>query len=161
MKIEVYPDAGMVARRAAEIIATDALASIASQGRFILAGSGGRTQWLMLRALATEQIPWENTHVVQVDERVAPIGDPDRNFAHLRESLLDHAPLPPNHVHTMTVEAPDLDRAAQQYAEALMRLRDRDPSIPAFGVRHDRALLLADRRAAAQLDMGENLETQR
>ena len=34
-------------------------------------------------------------HVVQVDERVAPAADPDRNLTHLRASLLDHAPLRP------------------------------------------------------------------
>ena len=61
-------------------------------------------------------IPWESVHVVQVDERVAPAGDPDRNLTHLRESLLDHAPLLPDHIHAMPVEAADLNRAAEQYA---------------------------------------------
>ena len=46
----------------------------------------------MLRALADEDVPWAEVHVVQVDERVAPAGDPDRNLTHLRESLLAHAP---------------------------------------------------------------------
>ena len=49
----------------------------------------------MLRALADEDVAWENVHVFQVDERVAPAGDPDRNLTHLRESLLEHAPLRP------------------------------------------------------------------
>jgi 6-phosphogluconolactonase len=50
---------------------------------------------------------------------VAPPTDPDRNLAHLRESLLDHAPLPPDHLHAMPVDAPDLDGAARQYAQTL------------------------------------------
>jgi len=49
-------------------------------------------------------------------ERAAPAADPDRNLTHLRESLLDHAPLDPEHIHAMPVEAADLDRAAEQYA---------------------------------------------
>ena len=109
MKIEVHPDAAAIARKAAEIIAADARAAVASRGRYVMAVSGGSTPWLMLRALADEQIPWENLHVVQVDERAAPAGDPERNLTHLRESLLDHAPLPLRHIHAMPVEAPDLN----------------------------------------------------
>src|SRR5262249_18132024 len=55
----------------------------------------------------------------QVDERVAPIFDPDRNLAHLRENLLDQAPLRPDHIHAMPVEAADLGRAAEQYGRTL------------------------------------------
>src|SRR5262245_48369871 len=81
--------------------------------------SGGRTPWSMLRALAGDELPWPQVHIVQVDERVAPAADPDRNLAHLRASLLDRAPLPPDHIHAMPVEAADLDRAAEQYARTL------------------------------------------
>ena len=236
MKIEVHPDPAAIARKAAEIIAADARAAIASRGRYVMAVSGGSTPWLMLRALADEQLPWENLHVVQVDERAAPAGDPERNLTHVRESLLDHAPLPLRHLHAMPVEAPDLNSAALQYARilsdvagsppvidlvhlglgvdghtaslvpgdpvlevadadvavtrpyqgrrrmtltfpiinrsrrvlwlvtgrakagALARLCDRDPSIPASGVRQDLALILADRPAAEQLGASENLE---
>jgi 6-phosphogluconolactonase len=108
-------------------------AAVSSRGRFIMAVSGGRTPWLMLRALADEQLPWENVHVVQVDERVAPEGDPDRNLVHLRESLLAHAPLLPNQIHAMPVEASDLDRAAGQYAALL---RDVAGSPPALDLVH-------------------------
>ena len=119
MEIEVHLDDDLIARKAAAIMAVDARGAVPSRGRFIMAVSGGRTPWLMLRALADEQLPWENVHVVQVDERAAPAGDPDRNLAHLRESLLAHAPLLPDHIHAMPVEAPDLNRAAQQYATTL------------------------------------------
>ena len=95
MKIEILADADAVAQKAAEIIAAEARAAVPARGRFIVAVSGGHTPWLMLRALADEEVPWEDVHVVQVDERVAPAGDPDRNLTHLRESLLEHAPLRP------------------------------------------------------------------
>jgi 6-phosphogluconolactonase len=230
MKIEIHSDKSSVAREAAAMIAAASREVIASRGRFIMAVSGGSTPWLMLRALADAPLPWEHMHVVQVDERAAPAADPDRNLAHLRESLLDHAPLPHDHIYAMPVEAADLDQAAKKYAltlrgvagvppvldlvhlglgpdghtaslvpgdpvlnvtdadvavtgpyqgrrrmtltfpiinrsrrvlwlvtgrekaGALVRLRDRDPSIPASHVLQDRALLLADRAAAQQLE---------
>ena len=71
----------------------EARAAVADRGRFIVAVSGGHTPWLMLRMLADEEVPWKNVHLVQVDERVAPPGHPDRNLTHLRESLLEHVHL--------------------------------------------------------------------
>lgn len=127
VKIEVEPDDDAVARKAAAIIAADARAAVPARGRFIMAVSGGRTPWMMLRALAGEQLPWESVHVVQVDERVAPAADPDRNLAHLRESLLDHAPLRPDQIHAMPVEATDLTRAAGQYAQTLREVAGYPP----------------------------------
>src|SRR5215471_3448097 len=88
MKIEILPDADTVAREAAKFIAAKVGAAITARGRFVMAVSGGHTPWQMLRALANEKVPWESVHVVQVDERVAPAGDPDRNLTHLRQSLL-------------------------------------------------------------------------
>src|SRR5712691_1603745 len=105
MKIEVLADVDAVARRAAGMIAADARAAVAVRGQFVMAVSGGRTPWVMLRALADEDVPWPQVHVVQVDERVAPANDPDRNLTHLNASLVDHAPLPPDHIHAMPVEA--------------------------------------------------------
>ncbi|MGH9363867.1 MAG: 6-phosphogluconolactonase, partial [Thermoanaerobaculia bacterium] len=116
MKIEVLADADAVARRGAAIMAAQARAAVAARGRFVVAVSGGRTPWLMLRALAGEEIPWESVHVMQVDERVAPAGDPDRNWTHLSESLLTRAALSPGQIHAMPVESPDLEAAARAYA---------------------------------------------
>jgi 6-phosphogluconolactonase/glucosamine-6-phosphate isomerase/deaminase len=61
--------------------------------------SVGRTPWRMFRALASEMMPWEGVHLVQVDERVAPAGHPDRNFTHLRENLLKYVPLNRDQIH--------------------------------------------------------------
>lgn len=108
-----------IALKAAAIIAADARDAVAERGRFLLAVSGGHSPWEMLRALSHEDVPWKNVHVYQVDERVAPAGDPDRNLTHLRESLLSHAPLPPDHIYPMPVELPDLQTAAAQYATTL------------------------------------------
>jgi 6-phosphogluconolactonase len=127
MKIEVLADANAVARKAATIIAAAARDAVVARGRFIVAVSGGHTPWLMLRALAGEKVPWEEVHLVQVDERVAPAGHPDRNLTHLRESLLMRVPLRPEQVHAMPVEAPDLVAAAQSYAQTLQEIAGSPP----------------------------------
>lgn len=87
-----------------------------------MAVSGGRTPWQMLRSLAGEDVPWADVHVVQVDERVAPAGDPDRNLTHLRDSLLGHVSLPEEQIHAMPVEEVDLEAAVRRYARLLERL---------------------------------------
>jgi 6-phosphogluconolactonase len=122
MKIEVFADAEAVAHRAAALIAADARAAVAARDRFLLAVSGGHTPWIMLRALAEEEIPWAGVHVFQVDERVAPDGHPDRNLSHVRESLLQHAPLRPEQLHAMPVEEENLAAAASHYARTLQEL---------------------------------------
>ncbi|MBS1850595.1 MAG: 6-phosphogluconolactonase [Acidobacteria bacterium] len=119
MNIEVYDNPDVVAREAARHIAAEAQAAVAARGSFVMAVSGGRTPWIMLRDLAQEEVPWNFVHVVQVDERVAPAGDPDRNLTHLRESLLSHAPLRPEQIYAMPVESADLTAAAAQYAQTL------------------------------------------
>jgi len=127
MKIEILPDADAVAQRAAVFVAAAARAAVAERGRFIVAVSGGHTPWQMLRALANQEVPWDRVHVGQVDERVAPAGDPDRNLTHLRESLLSHAPLRPEQLHAMPVEADELAVAAAQYARTLVGLAGSPP----------------------------------
>lgn len=127
MKIEVLLTSEAVAQKAAQYIASEARAAAAARDRFVIAVSGGHTPWVMLRALANEAVPWKKMHVVQVDERVAPAGDADRNLTHLRESLLEHAPLPPENIHPMPVEASDLEAAAKQYAATLTQLAGSPP----------------------------------
>lgn len=122
MKLEVFDDAGAVARAGARTIAADARMAVASRGRFVLAVSGGHTPWVMLRALALEDLPWEGVHLFQVDERFAPEGDPDRNLTHLRESLLEHVPLRPDQMHAMPVESSDPQAAAEQYGLTLEQI---------------------------------------
>jgi 6-phosphogluconolactonase len=119
MELKVLDDADSVARYAATVIAADARAAVAARHRFAMAVSGGHTPWIMLRELANEDIPWDVVHVYQVDERVAPDGDPDRNLTHMRESLLQYAPLRPEQIHAMPVNSSDLDLAADQYAKSL------------------------------------------
>ena len=127
MELEVLADADAVAARGAAVISADARAAVAARGRFTLAVSGGRTPWVMLRLLAREDVPWASVHLLQVDERVAPAGDADRNLTHLGESLLDRVPLRPEQVHAMPVEFPDLRIATARYAATLAAVAGTPP----------------------------------
>ena len=127
MKTQVLADADAVARAAAKFIAAEARAAVSARGRFVVGISGGRTPWQMLRALANESVSWKNVHVVQVDERVAPVGDPDRNLTHLRDSLLERTPLPSEQIHAMPVEEDNLEAAAASYARLLQRVAGSPP----------------------------------
>jgi 6-phosphogluconolactonase len=127
MEIEVLAGPDAVAGQAAAFIAGEARAAVAARRRFVMAVSGGHTPWIMLRALAGQDVPWSDVHVFQVDERVAPPGDVDRNLTHLRESLLERAPLPSTQVHAMPVEDSDLAAAAERYATKLREIAGSPP----------------------------------
>jgi 6-phosphogluconolactonase len=127
MKIKVYSDAEAAALGAAQLIGREAREAFVIRGKFVMAVSGGKTPWIMLRHLAHEDVPWKGVHVVQVDERVAPEGDPDRNLTHLRESLLEHAPLRPQQIHAMPVEAENLEAACGMYAQMLETIAGSPP----------------------------------
>lgn len=127
MQIEVLPDAAAVASRAAAIIAEHARVAVQARSRFLIAVSGGHTPWVMLRELAKEDVPWQGVHVFQVDERIAPAGDPDRNLTHLRETLLQNAPIEPSNIHAMPVETLDSQAAAADYARTLEELAGSPP----------------------------------
>jgi 6-phosphogluconolactonase len=127
MEIQVLADAATVAQEGARVIAEEARAAVAARGRFSMAVSGGRTPWQMLCALAREEIPWNSVYVAQVDERVAPAGHPDRNLTHLRESLLEHAPLRPEQICAMPVESSDLEAGAARYAILLQEIAGSPP----------------------------------
>src|SRR5260370_28784889 len=129
MKMEIFSDDESSARAATKFIAAEAAVAVAARGQFVMAVSGGRTPWIMLRALGNEEVPWDRIHIVQVDERVAPAGHPDRNLAHLQESLLDHSPIRPEQLHAMPVESPDLEVAARQYASILSEIAGSPPTL--------------------------------
>ncbi len=120
MAVEVHGH-DELAERAAEWIAARMKPAVAERGRFTLAVSGGSTPAAMFAALSQLALPWAEVHVFQVDERVAPDGDPDRNLGDLSANLLDRVPV---HAHVMDVTAPDLDDAARRYAAELRAVTD-------------------------------------
>jgi 6-phosphogluconolactonase len=127
VEFKVFKDADSVAQAAATVIADEARGRIAAAGRFSFAVSGGHTPWIMLRALANEDLPWAKVQVFQIDERVAPAGDDDRNLTHLRESFLQYVPIPADQIHAMPVEAEDLESATRQYGATLRNVTGSPP----------------------------------
>lgn len=115
-RVETLADDGAAARRGAGLIAERARSAAAERGAFALAVSGGRTPWVMFAALAREDVPWSEVAIYQVDERIAPDGDPDRNLTHLRQSL-PGAGL--ERLVPMPVTDPDVEAAAAAYAKRL------------------------------------------
>ena len=152
VKIEIFPDAASAARAAAVFVAAESRAAIAARGRFVAALSGGSTPWLMLCALAREHVQWDAVQFVQVDERVAPAGDPVLDITEADVALTGTY----QGRRRMTLTYPILDRARRvlwlvagvEKAAALHRLQAGDASIPAGRVRQDTALVFADRSAA-------------
>jgi len=128
MQIKILDDAASVAQRAAGLIASEAKVAIVDHGHFVFAVSGGNTPWLMLRELAGRDLAWDAIDIVQVDERIAPDGDSDRNFTHITESLRE-APLGSQQIHAMPVTSVDLEAAAAQYAATLQRIAGSPPEI--------------------------------
>ena len=114
MDIVVAPDPTGAAGEAATWLARQLRNAVSRRGVATVALSGGSTPALMLDALADLSVPWEATTVFQVDERVAPDGDPDRN-ASLLEPLWSCGAA----INLMPVTAPDLDSASRQYAALL------------------------------------------
>ncbi|HEX9724245.1 MAG TPA: 6-phosphogluconolactonase [Vicinamibacteria bacterium] len=129
MKLDILPDVKAVAERGAQVIAAEARRVVSERERFTLALSGGSTPWLMMQALAEQDIPWDRVHVLQVDERVVPEGHTDRNLTHLVEKLLSRSRLPDDHLHAMPVGEENLDEAAGAYARILEKLAGSPPAI--------------------------------
>jgi 6-phosphogluconolactonase len=115
-ELVVLPDADAVARRAAGVVVEAAREAVAGRGSFALAVSGGRTPGAMFAHLSEHDVPWAELGIWQVDERVAPDGDPDRNLTGLLGALPDEAR---RVVRPMPVADPDLEAAAARYAADL------------------------------------------
>jgi 6-phosphogluconolactonase len=117
IELEVLDDERSAARRAAELIAEAGTQSVAERGIFGFAMSGGRSPWAMLALLDEDQgMPWDETELFQVDERIAAPGDPERNLTHIILALsMSHQPA----LRPMPVTSHDLDAAAHEYESSL------------------------------------------
>lgn len=117
IELEVCADERAAARRAAELIAAEGAAAVAERNIFSLAMSGGRTPWAMLAMLGEDEaMPWPNTELFQVDERIASPGSEDRNLTHMVLGLsMEHQ----STLRPMPVTQRGLDGAAHEYERTL------------------------------------------
>lgn len=116
-----------VAAVGASFISARATEAIAERGQFTLALSGGSTPWIMLRKLSEHELPWDQVRVFQVDERIAPDGDPERNILHVREKFADCISMPPENLYAMPVTMENLDEGARQYERTLTEVAGESP----------------------------------
>ena len=114
-ELESLPDPEAVARAGAAFVAERARDAVAARGICHIAVSGGRTPWAMFAELTSHTVPWDAAVIYQVDERVAPAGDPSRNLTHLMQALGSA----PARVLAMPVNDADLAAAAAAYADDL------------------------------------------
>jgi 6-phosphogluconolactonase/glucosamine-6-phosphate isomerase/deaminase len=117
MKVEVLPDPGSVGRRAGDLIDEAVNRTVSDGRRFAWAISGGGTLVPMFRRLGELGLPWHLIDTWQVDERIAPPDDPDRNRSQQLRALPPEAM---DGMRWMPVEDDDdLDEAAARYAATL------------------------------------------
>lgn len=115
----VGDDSDHAAVLAASVLAERLRHAIAERGRASIAVSGGSTPAVALRLLGRVDLPWGGVHVFQVDERIVPDGDPDRNLAVLAEALPDAT------IHAMPVAT----RNTAAYHAALTRIAGDPPRL--------------------------------
>jgi glucose-6-phosphate isomerase len=103
------------AQAAARFIATRLSSALGETGAASLAASGGSTAPSLFAGLSESDLPdgwsWGQVGVWQVDERVAPDGDDDRNAGQLDALAATH--------HLMPVTDDDLAAASARYGESL------------------------------------------
>ncbi len=129
-ELRVLPESDAACAAAAEVIASllDAASAGRPDGRASVAFSGGSSPRPMLARLADMRthafddgvrivLDWTAIDVFQVDERVAPEGDPARNLVDLRRQLTDST-VPVGRVHPMPVELGP-EGAADAYTSTL------------------------------------------
>ncbi|MFB3880562.1 MAG: 6-phosphogluconolactonase [Armatimonadota bacterium] len=119
----IYPTLEGMSEAAAEALVALVQKTVKGADRFTIALSGGNTPRRLYRLLATTYrvvIPWRKVHIFWSDERFVPPDHPHSNYRMAKEALLDHIPIPHDHVHPMPTLLPEIEEAAQAYEETLM-----------------------------------------
>ncbi len=128
--VHVYAGPAEVARGAARLFIDYAWQSIAKDGQFMVALSGGNTPRAMFGLLASDeyrgQVDWAKVHVFWSDERAVPPANAESNYGMARRELLIRVPIPEGNVHRMEAEKPSIGRAAHEYEEVLRKYLELD-----------------------------------
>jgi len=128
MKWLVSQDAAEAERAAATFIAERLVQAVEARGWATLAISGGRSPWTMFGHLAALDVDWDAVHVFQVDERIVPLHDPARNWAHFLDSPLARR-IPDSNAHPMPVDIGDLELAIGRYSATLIEWASVPPQL--------------------------------
>lgn len=123
--VEVFQNQDDLIKRAGDLFVSVAKESVAKNGRFLTALSGGSTPTALFQLLATlaytSQIDWQHTHVFWGDERLVPPDDPGSNYKLAMNTLLSHVPIPVENIHRAKGELA-AETAVNDYAQQLNQL---------------------------------------
>src|SRR5450759_4212681 len=121
LPIKVLHDEEALARETANRFAAIAERSIANQGVFRVALSGGNTPRRTYELLAEDpyrrRVDWRHTQVVFSDERFVPPDSPESNYRMTKEELLTRVPLPERLVHPVPTVDISPEESASLYEE--------------------------------------------
>ena len=122
-QVRVFADPGQLAQAAAGKIAQRIVAVLGAGARFALGLSGGTTPAATYTALAKGPWlgadKWNRVEIYFADERAVPRDDPQSNYRMVRETLLEPARIPANHVVRIRAEDPDLEAVVAEYEARL------------------------------------------
>jgi 6-phosphogluconolactonase len=115
----IVDDRARLVKTFVDLVEAAAAEAIGSRGRFAMAITGGGDALVFLPPLTEAHADWARTDVFWGDDRaVAPDHD-DSNYGQAKAAWLDRASIPPDRVHRMHGERPDLDAAARDYEATL------------------------------------------
>jgi 6-phosphogluconolactonase len=97
--------------------------AIKRKGGFSAAVSGGKTPIDLYHQLSGMKgmLPWDKTHLFLVDERFVSFEHRDSNYRMLKETLLDHVPIPQGNIHPVPTDRPAPRISAMAYEEDLKK----------------------------------------
>jgi 6-phosphogluconolactonase len=125
----VTGDRSDIERSLVTIFQSAASDAITAHGAFRIALSGGSIGPLFFPSLARLPLDWSRVDFFWADERAVPPNHADSNFAAADRLWLTPAGVPPERVHRMHAEDPDLRRAAEAYAAELRRVAGTPPAL--------------------------------
>ena len=120
-RLTVASDEGQLAELAGERVTQLIVQAVADRGTASVSLAGGTTPRRLYANLADarqqwrDRIPWAEVHLFWGDERHVPPDHPDSNYGMAKAALLDHVPIPAEHVHRIRGELPDAHEAADDY----------------------------------------------
>ncbi len=103
--IHIFPGVEQINEPLAQFILSTAKDSVAKNGRFTIALTGGSSPKKLYELLTKDpykdELPWKNTYVFWGDERWVPTDDDRYNAKMAYETLLNHVPVPKNQIYPM------------------------------------------------------------
>ncbi len=108
--------------RLADDFRAEAERATARRGFFAVALPGGSVAVHGFSALAALPLHWDRVHFFWVDERAVPPSDPESNYGVAHTAWLEPARVPPQSIHRMSADSPDLASAAVAYGQELTRV---------------------------------------